>query len=219
MCFVEVSQGHIVKASHLNNIVQFEDVSFATKTLNDLYGNTLGGLIKGGGIRLSYSKNPLGVRTPTSAGSSGPCLQQQQMQSTTLPFSLDAYSSRSSVDNGTSALRRESSVTAPPLSSSYTYMCSPPPRFFSPSVSSSAFGGASAPLANNVSFPRTSNAPQHGLIAPLNNNAALSSFSPFGISSSPHPTIPDQTSSDAHEHHFSHNALSPSNNLEAARAG
>ncbi|KAJ6560370.1 hypothetical protein B0H19DRAFT_849524, partial [Mycena capillaripes] len=42
--------------------VEFEDVSYATKTLNELYGNTLGGLIKGGGIRLSYSKNPLGVR-------------------------------------------------------------------------------------------------------------------------------------------------------------
>lgn len=61
---------------------QFEDVGYATKTLNELYGNTLGGLIKGGGIRLSYSKNPLGVRTPTSAGSNvgAPGLQQQQQQ-------------------------------------------------------------------------------------------------------------------------------------------
>jgi hypothetical protein len=56
-------------------------VSFATKTLNELYGNTLGGLIKGGGIRLSYSKNPLGVRTPTSASGGGATLQQQQGQS------------------------------------------------------------------------------------------------------------------------------------------
>ncbi|KAF7332518.1 RRM domain-containing protein [Mycena kentingensis (nom. inval.)] len=47
--------------------VEFEDVGYATKTLNELYGNSLGGLIKGGGIRLSYSKNPFGVRTPTSA--------------------------------------------------------------------------------------------------------------------------------------------------------
>lgn len=32
------------------------------------------------GIRLSYSKNPLGVRTPTSADTGGPNLQQQQQQ-------------------------------------------------------------------------------------------------------------------------------------------
>ncbi|KAG6905756.1 hypothetical protein DXG01_000856 [Tephrocybe rancida] len=46
-------------------------VPYATKALNELYGDTLKGLVKGG-IRLSYSKNPLGVRTPTSAGSNGP---------------------------------------------------------------------------------------------------------------------------------------------------
>ncbi|KAJ7118570.1 hypothetical protein C8R43DRAFT_95716 [Mycena crocata] len=62
--------------------VEFDDVSYATKTLNELYGNTLNGLIKGGGIRLSYSKNPLGVRTPTSATATGTgaslAAQQQQ---------------------------------------------------------------------------------------------------------------------------------------------
>ena len=42
--------------------VEFEDVSFATKALNELYGYTLTNSIKGG-IRLSFSKNPLGVRT------------------------------------------------------------------------------------------------------------------------------------------------------------
>ena len=42
--------------------VEFEDVSFATKALNELYGVQLHNSIKGG-IRLSFSKNPLGVRT------------------------------------------------------------------------------------------------------------------------------------------------------------
>ncbi|KAF2758939.1 hypothetical protein EJ05DRAFT_327087 [Pseudovirgaria hyperparasitica] len=42
--------------------VEFEDVSFATKALNDLYGYPLHNSVKGG-IRLSFSKNPLGVRT------------------------------------------------------------------------------------------------------------------------------------------------------------
>lgn len=42
--------------------VEFEDVSFATKALNELYGYPLHNSVKGG-IRLSFSKNPLGVRS------------------------------------------------------------------------------------------------------------------------------------------------------------
>ena len=41
--------------------VEFEDVSFATKALHELYGVQLHNSVKGG-IRLSFSKNPLGVR-------------------------------------------------------------------------------------------------------------------------------------------------------------
>jgi len=51
--------------------VEFEDVSFATKALNELYGHPLHNSIKGG-IRLSFSKNPLGVRTGQSSVSGGP---------------------------------------------------------------------------------------------------------------------------------------------------
>lgn len=42
--------------------VEFEDVTFATKTLYELYGQMLHNSVKGG-IRLSFSKNPLGVRS------------------------------------------------------------------------------------------------------------------------------------------------------------
>ncbi|KIW04680.1 uncharacterized protein PV09_04416 [Verruconis gallopava] len=42
--------------------VEFEDVSFATKALHELYGHPLHNSVKGG-IRLSFSKNPLGVRS------------------------------------------------------------------------------------------------------------------------------------------------------------
>ena len=59
--------------------IQFEDVHHATKAIAELSGNTLRGAVKNG-IRLSYSKNPLGVRTPTSADTGGPTLQQQQQQ-------------------------------------------------------------------------------------------------------------------------------------------
>lgn len=47
--------------------VEFEDISFATKALNELYGQPLHNSVKGG-IRLSFSKNPLGVRTGQSNG-------------------------------------------------------------------------------------------------------------------------------------------------------
>lgn len=57
--------------------VEFEDVSFATKALNDLYGHPLHNSVKGG-IRLSFSKNPLGVRTgqPGGMGASSPMSPQ-----------------------------------------------------------------------------------------------------------------------------------------------
>lgn len=57
--------------------VEFEDISFATKALNELYGHPLHNSVKGG-IRLSFSKNPLGVRTgqPGSMAPSTPMSPQ-----------------------------------------------------------------------------------------------------------------------------------------------
>ncbi|KAK1540216.1 RNA recognition domain-containing protein [Colletotrichum costaricense] len=49
--------------------VEFEDVSFATKALHELYGHPLHNSVKGG-IRLSFSKNPLGVRSGQTPGQS-----------------------------------------------------------------------------------------------------------------------------------------------------
>lgn len=51
--------------------VEFEDVSFATKALHELYGHPLHNSIKGG-IRLSFSKNPLGVRSGQGQSIPGP---------------------------------------------------------------------------------------------------------------------------------------------------
>lgn len=50
--------------------VEFEDVSFATKALHELYGTLLHNSVKGG-IRLSFSKNPLGVRSGQSPSQTG----------------------------------------------------------------------------------------------------------------------------------------------------
>lgn len=59
--------------------VEFEDVSFATKALHELYGHPLHNSVKGG-IRLSFSKNPLGVRSGQALGPSGPTPPSAGMQ-------------------------------------------------------------------------------------------------------------------------------------------
>lgn len=51
--------------------VEFEDISFATKALNELYGAQLHNSVKGG-IRLSFSKNPLGVRSGQPGSNTNP---------------------------------------------------------------------------------------------------------------------------------------------------
>jgi hypothetical protein len=217
LCFRQKTNGPMC-------FVEFEDVNFAAKALNELYGNTLNGLIKGGGIRLSYSKNPLGVRTPTSAGGSGPTLQQQQQHNNALqqglasPFPPDAFQPRQQSDfESRSALRRDMSNATSPLPSSYNYPTSPPPpRFFSPPPSSSSFsstvGGDTSAFSrvNNYSFP------------PPSGQASMSNFSPFSISSPlhSHSNIPDQSSSELDDHFpLPHRALSPTaNSIEVARA-
>ncbi|KAL2158361.1 hypothetical protein VTH06DRAFT_4409 [Thermothelomyces fergusii] len=50
--------------------VEFEDVTFATKALHELYGQPLHNSVKGG-IRLSFSKNPLGVRSNQNQNQNG----------------------------------------------------------------------------------------------------------------------------------------------------
>lgn len=62
--------------------VEFEDVSFATKALHELYGHPLHNSVKGG-IRLSFSKNPLGVRSGQGAGTPGPITPTVGMQGLT----------------------------------------------------------------------------------------------------------------------------------------
>lgn len=57
--------------------VEFEDTSYATKALKVLYGAMLSNSVKGG-IRLSFSKNPLGVRREQN-GMSSPLSPQGPM--------------------------------------------------------------------------------------------------------------------------------------------
>lgn len=76
--------------------VEFEDVSFATKALNELYGHPLHNSVKGG-IRLSFSKNPLGVRTgqPGGMNSSSPMSPQGPLLGVNGMGSMQSFSTAS----------------------------------------------------------------------------------------------------------------------------
>jgi len=198
LCFRQKSNGPMC-------FVEFEDVNYATRTLSELSGNTLNGLVKGGGIRLSYSKNPLGVRTPTSGKDSS--MQQQQGFTLGQAFN-DAFVSRSNdSDVGRTGRRDTSGMTSPTTSYHYT-TSPPPPRFVSPPPSAPFTNS----FANSTTFPRAN--PQ-GYGFPANSS---SSFSPFGISPS-HSTIPDQPSSDVNNDPLSHSLSSATPPIEAGRVG
>lgn len=167
---------------------------------------------------MSYSKNPLGVRTPTSAGGSGPSLQQQQQHNNALqqglasPFPPDAFQSRPQADfDSRSSLRRDMSNTTSPHPS-YGYATSPPPpRFFSPPPVTSSFNNT---LGDGThAFPRVNNG---YAFPPPSVQSSMSNFSPFGISSPPqqHSNIPEQTSSELQDHFTLPNrAISPPANI------
>jgi hypothetical protein len=54
--------------------VEFEGIDYATRALNEFYGQPLHNSVKGG-IRLSFSKNPLGVRSPGANGTANGHMQ------------------------------------------------------------------------------------------------------------------------------------------------
>ncbi|KAK7049744.1 hypothetical protein VNI00_005775 [Paramarasmius palmivorus] len=178
--------------------VEFEDVSAASKTMNELSGHTLKGLVKGQGIRLSYSRNPLGVRTPTSGGSSGPVLQQQQAQSAGVYAPINSYAGQ---------------AQSPVAQNLHSYMISPPPPRFSTSPAA-PFGGASPfPGVHNQFFVGNNNVNFSGYRLTSSSEA---SFSPFDIGTAGHSSIPDQSTSDSrhfepplHIDHHIPRALSP----------
>lgn len=94
--------------------VEFEDVSFATKALHELYGHPLHNSIKGG-IRLSFSKNPLGVRSGQGMASPGP--QTQGMQGLNGAVMNGSFSTTNGPPPGLSAppgLSSRSAFTAMP---------------------------------------------------------------------------------------------------------
>ncbi|KAL0580518.1 hypothetical protein V5O48_001505 [Marasmius crinis-equi] len=163
--------------------VEFEDVNAASKTITELSGNTLNGLVRGGGIRLSYSRNPLGVRTPTSASAPGPVLQQQQQSP---PGSLFA-------PTGSFAGQPQPGSNQ----NHHAYMMSPPPPRFAntpsaPYGAAAAFAGVPGPFYGGNNGGANANFSGYRLPSsnesspPLGNN-----FSPFEVGNAAHSSIPD----------------------------
>ncbi|THV08199.1 hypothetical protein K435DRAFT_814699 [Dendrothele bispora CBS 962.96] len=198
--------------------VEFEDVSAASRTISELYGHTLNGLVKGGGIRLSYSKNPLGVRTPTSATSGGSALQQQQ------PPPGHMGPGAAFVSHGQGSAQQQNS---------HNFMVSAQPPRFSGSASSSTFGsfpgttnGGAFMFGHNINSINMnsihSHTPGYRLTSTSNDMPPSSGFSPFDVGSPAvhRGSIPDQNSSDPqhHQQHYISRTLSP-HTVEAARAG
>lgn len=182
------------------------DVQHATRALNELYGSTLGGLVKGGGIRISYSKNPLGVRTPTNPVSGTSPQPPTGLIAPGGTFPAEALQLDMSQKSG----RDVSGIVSPTSGLHYGYNVSspPPPRFVSPPPGPASF--------NQSIFPR-----QGGFSLGPSSAASMSSpssFSPFGISPSPHPSsgnssnqfspIPEQTN----HMNFTLNPINSNNN-------
>ncbi|KAI0050230.1 hypothetical protein FA95DRAFT_663428 [Auriscalpium vulgare] len=192
LCFRQKSNGPMC-------FVEFIDVHHATKALNDLYGATLGGLVKGGGIRVSYSKNPLGVRTPTNAANGASQQPPAGLTSSGATFPAEAFGQPRAQDLEFRGRSDTSGVTSP-VTAGYQYSVSPPPpRFVSPPPSNpSTFNPTILPRQNN------NGGQSFGFSPTTISMASPSPFSPFGISPSPHPSngtsssnqfspIPEQT--------------------------
>ena len=171
-------------------------MNYASRALNDLYGHQLNGLVRGG-IRLSYSKNPLGVRSSTNSlngnnnsGQNQPApsnpLTSQGVSQTSIARlgSQDMFGSRDSV--GDFRGPRRDDMTSP-IAPFPQFAASPPPRFISPPTSN-GFGAPLGPGMNPFSRP---NQPNY-VIQPASSN-----FSPFSLSPSP---TRQPSSGDRHEH-------------------
>ncbi|CAE6527373.1 unnamed protein product [Rhizoctonia solani] len=168
LCFRQKSNGPMC-------FVEFEDVNYATKALNEMYGNTLGGLVKGG-IRLSFSKNPLGVRTPSLAspvsGAPPPSTfsaalagisergfgSGRQMASPTGTFETQSIGSRLMRQDSTELLSPTGMLS--PTATSMTFPGSPPSRFFSPPLPAPGQGTFSPVIGPSNALPAFNRAPQ-----------------------------------------------------------
>ena len=121
LCFRTKSNGPMC-------FVEFEDTSFATKALNELYGHPLHNSVKGG-IRLSFSKNPLGVRS-----------QQNANNHAAASMALHAAAAATSMPGHGGAAGAGTAAAAP---QGFTTATGPPPGLVPPPGGAGGFAGLS----------------------------------------------------------------------------
>ncbi|EJU06397.1 hypothetical protein DACRYDRAFT_92417 [Dacryopinax primogenitus] len=192
LCFRQKSNGPMC-------FIEFDDVDYATKAMHSLYGHTLNGLVKGG-IRLSFSKNPLGVRSGSvSAGSSSAHGHIGQE-------SVGRYGRHGSLAELRGPSRQSSLDMLSPTGSSFSFGSSPPSRFFSPPPPGQ-MGSVSPPIGSGRNLPggyfRSSQA------------FADTTFSPFAVPVASGNLLGPSFSEEGFEE-FSY-ALAPSPDPEANR--
>ncbi|KAF2715846.1 hypothetical protein K431DRAFT_236771 [Polychaeton citri CBS 116435] len=133
--------------------VEFEDISFATKALNELYGHPLHNSIKGG-IRLSFSKNPLGVRSGQTSGF-GPN-----------PSMSPHHMAPNYAGNGMAANGNLSAVSGPP------------PGLPTPGMVNGG-GGYRSPFGLNDMFASPYNVPPQEYNVPMGHNGQMNPRTPL----------------------------------------
>ncbi|KAF8681446.1 RNA recognition motif [Rhizoctonia solani] len=210
LCFRQKSNGPMC-------FVEFEDVNYATKALNEMYGNTLNGLVKGG-IRLSFSKNPLGVRTPglsSPVGGAPPPATfsaalagisergfgpSRGLASPTGTFEAQSFGSRLMRQDSTELLSPTGMLS--PTGTSMTFPGSPPSRFFSPPLPAPGQGTFSPVIGPSNSLPPFNRAPQSqtfgsgqssGFGSQPQSFSSVSSFSHWSSAPAPQPFSLAQT--------------------------
>jgi RNA recognition motif. (a.k.a. RRM, RBD, or RNP domain) len=142
--------------------VEFEDISFATKALNELYGVQLHNSVKGG-IRLSFSKNPLGVRAG-QPGSNNPSTPM----SATGTLSMNSIAAMSP-GGYPSANGPPPGLSVPPgLSMSASTGNAPPMAMLSAPFINQGLGPAGSSVGNmrGMHIPPTSSGPNSGGMYP-----------------------------------------------------
>ena len=138
--------------------VEFEDVSFATKALNELYGYPLSNSNKGG-IRLSFSKNPLGVRSGQPNGMGPHPIMNPHAMAPGYGMNPSSFSAVSGPPPGLGSppgLNNQSNFRPPPNSGMDSMFANPfgmPQQEFTPQMGARS-GAGYPPTMNGAQFTK-----------------------------------------------------------------
>ena len=143
--------------------VEFEDVSFATKALNELYGHPLSNSVKGG-IRLSFSKNPLGVRSGQANGMGPHPVMNPHAMAPGYGMNPASFSAVSGPPPGLASppgLMNNGNYRPPPpppnnngMDGMFSNPFGMPPQEYAPQLSPRNLNGGFPPPMNGASYPK-----------------------------------------------------------------